>query len=107
MIEATHYGFGRVLHQRSFELRENGFVVRDSVSGGAKAISYIHLAPRASASIVGENMVDCGDFRIDLSGADSLSLREDTVSTRYNVFKKSTVVEIEFAGEMSYTISKK
>lgn len=107
LIEATHNGFGRVLHRRSFGLQENSFVVRDSVSGGAKAVSYIHLAPGASASIAGENSVDCGAFRIDLSGADSVSLREDSVSTQYNVFEKSTVVEIEFAGEMSYTISKK
>ena len=107
LIEATHNGFGHVLQRRSFELQENGFVVRDSVSGSAKGVSYIHLAPGRSALIVGENMVDCGDFLIVFSGADSVSLREDSVSTQYNVFEKSTVVEIEFTGEMSYTISKK
>lgn len=103
-IAAHHDGFGP-LHTRTFELTDGGGVrVADEFAGG-DAVSRIYLAPGVEVRACGNGLIDTSAGQIRVSGATNIELSTCKVSTQYNRFAPSQLVEIHFSGRMEYIIS--
>lgn len=96
--------FNGITHNRIFEISDNSFTVSDIVAGGNSRQSLIHLAPEVGDVRVEGGVVYAKGFRIEIEGADSVSLEDCQISREYNRFLSAKVLVITFTERMSYKI---
>lgn len=97
---------------RSFKISDGKFCVTDDVHSNEVCISRIHLAP--GVDITKEECGECyiliatlnakTSVKMKIHGARAVRIIEEQASRQYNVFDAIKVVEIEFAGKLSYSL---
>lgn len=101
-IEATHNGFG-IACNRKFSINGNTFSVEDEIA--AEAISRIHLWHEEKVEQVAENEIIITHARIGIDNATRIEIRDEMISTEYNTFHSTKVIDIHFKGKTTYNIS--
>ncbi len=101
-IEATHNGFG-IACNRKFGINGNTFSVEDEIA--AEAISHIHLWHKEEVEQVSENEIITTHARISINNAIHIEIRDAMISTEYNTFHSTKVIDIHFKGTTTYNIS--
>ncbi len=96
------------VHRRDFSLKDDCFIVEDSVSDGT-AVSRIHLSPEVSLLEVdkldsGAAVVLTTAGKIIISGAFDVTVKPCLVSHEYNRFQESNCIEITFEHNVKYSI---
>lgn len=105
-IIAEHNGYGnKNIHKRDFELNKESFIIKDSISSHANAISYIHLAPEIQILSINENIIYTNKAKIQIKGNKEIIIEKNTISLEYNKFQESKVIKIYFTEELQYKIS--
>lgn len=103
--KAVHDGFGKdCLHERSFRLEDNSFVVEDHIGGDHKAVNYIHFESGLEPSVKGK-VVDCGNVEIRIEGADNIEIKDNFVASEYNRLRQSKFLAVSFKDSMKYSIN--
>jgi len=104
-VVAKHNGFGKnKIHKRSFDLNNNFFTIKDYISTDKEAISYIHLSPEIKILNCENNIITTDRAQIEIKFHENIIIKEDMVSSEYNVLKKNKVIEIHFNKNLQYTI---
>jgi len=101
-VTASHNGFVRP-HRRTFALTATDLKVTDAYDG--EAVSRIHLAPGITILSKSSDEIITSGARISVAGATEITIAEAEVSTEYNMFSRSALIEIHFSGRMEYHIS--
>lgn len=103
--KAVHDGYGKdCLHERSFRLEDNSFVVEDHIGGDHKAVNYIHFESGLEPSVKGK-VVDCGNVEIRFEGADKIEIIDNFVASEYNRLRQSKFLAVSFKHSMKYSIN--
>ena len=104
-IIASHDGFGKsCLHTRSFSIQNDNFVIADSLSSEADAISILHFAPEVEIIFSDSRMVVTNLATIRLEGANAVKIDNACISTGYNTFKQIKTLRIHFSEKASCSI---
>lgn len=101
-VTASHNGFARP-HRRTFTLTATGLNVTDEFDGDG--VSRIHLAPGITILSKSTDEIITSGAIISVAGATEITIAESEVSTEYNMFSRSALIEIHFSGRMEYHIS--
>lgn len=105
LIKASHNGFGKTkIHERTFILNEQTFVIQDVITTEDEAISYIHLSNTVIIENYSNDFVKTNIAIIYLKGAIQVNIVDDFVSEEYNVFKPIVKIEIYFKKQLTYNI---
>lgn len=83
----------KFMHRRIMELRNNCFIVKDSIPNRCFGISYIHLAPKVSLNIV------------TIKGAEKVEIIDSQYSLEYNKLINNKTLAIHFRGSIEYSIA--
>ncbi|MEE0962078.1 MAG: alginate lyase family protein [Bacteroidales bacterium] len=105
-IIAIHNGYSKYGDiERSFEIREYEFIIKDLVKYKTEAISYIHFAPNVIVDIVNGNLMT-NILNINIDGANKIEIVENTISKEYNKFEPIKVAKIYFNSNLKLTFVK-
>lgn len=95
-IQATHDGYGNVLHTRIWSIQESKIIIKDKLSSQAEAISRFHFAPE----ITKEEILKC--FNLDNL---SYSINTYLYAPQFNLKLNAFVLEIRFSKEIEVSIN--
>ena len=108
VIIACHNGFGHdAIHQRQFSQSPGAFCIEDQIVGKeTEAISYLHLAPGLTATILSETegIVTIGDIRLEIEGHSRIEVQKEYISTEYNSLRESEMLLLHFNRQLKYQI---
>lgn len=104
IVEVSHDGYRPCFHTRRFEMTDNGFHVRDSLTADRTGVSRIHFAPGVKPVQTGNDTITMEEATIRIEGARNVRISDERVSTEYNRFRDIKVAEITFHGELGYSV---
>lgn len=105
-IIAIHNGYSKYGDiERSFEIREDEFIVKDLVKYKTETISYIHFAPDIDVKVL-ENKLVTTLAEINIIGVSKIEIVGKTISEEYNKFKPIKVAKLYFESKLIYSIRK-
>jgi hypothetical protein len=95
-ISGYHTGFSPNIHHREFNLSKGSFTITDRISGpDHEAAAYLHFAPTVKIYIVEDTIVS--DYcKINISGAQHISLEQYECAEGFNVKTPAPLVKIVF-----------
>lgn len=103
-IVASHDGFAGVKCTRTFQIDEQGFIVKDDVGPGVKAKSFIHFAPGVEVMSVEGNIICTSVAEIEIQNADGVAIVDEYASVSYNALRPIKKAIISFTGNLNYKI---
>lgn len=105
-IIAIHNGYSKYGDiERSFEIREDEFIIKDLVKYKTEAISYIHFSPDIDVKVI-ENKLVTTLAEINIIGVSKIEIVGKTISEEYNKFKPIKVAKLYFESKLIYSIRK-
>lgn len=106
LLTAEHDGFRSLgKHRRDFRVTDAGLEIADSVTKPFPSQSYLHFAPGVEIeSWTDREIVTADGRRIEIEGAEKVSVTDGAVSTEYNRLLPVKIAVIEFTNFSRYTI---
>lgn len=101
-VEAKHNGYGTDCY-RKFSIDNDTLIISERIK--SEAISHIHLWHEERVEKISQNEIVTTHARIKVENADHLELRDEMISTEYNVFLPIKVIDIFFKEQIIYNIS--
>lgn len=101
-VEAAHDGF-RTPCRRAFRLDGERLVVADEID--TEAVSRIHLWHEEKVESATDSEILTTHARIRIENALRIEIEDAKISTEYNTFLPTKVINIHFKGKTRYTIS--
>jgi len=97
IIEATHNGYGDILHTRKWIFKKETIIIKDNLTQKSKAIARLHFHP----DITKEDILN----HIVVSNGNSIEFGEYYYASNFNITTKAIVVSIYFDKSLEIAIS--
>ena len=105
-ITASHNGYEKTIHQRSWKISERGFDILDTVKNkNVSAKAYLHFHPSCTV-VIENNLIKVNNWSIHFNQSKNLYLQPFAYAEEYNKLKESTVAVIEFESSLLTSFTK-
>lgn len=106
---AFHNGYKKqFIHQRSFALRNDNFIIADEISGiNETGIAHFHFVPEIFVQVISKSEVllyGTATLKLIIDNATNIEVEKSVVATEFNQQKENTKLKITFEKKLITTI---
>lgn len=105
-VSASHNGYGRNTHHRTFNIYDEMLRIEDRVAGSTDAVGRIYLDPAVKVLSVTDKQVRTNISIINIEHAKSVTIKDCYISREYNKLNKTQVIECVFNTNMCISIER-
>ena len=104
-IKASHDGYGKDGHQRTFQMENGVFIIEDETRGGG--VSHLHFAPEVTVNDYDDKKIVTDLAIVEMNNVKKIEMVEGEVNTEYHKPKKTVVARLYFDRIMTYKFMKR